>query len=268
MVPDVRRPDPRDARAMTKTQARREERQMMPRAFALVDPAPERACAVMAAELDALGRDIAAARRRVSEPPRRPRRARVAPPDGEAVVLGRGGAVVIRPIRPDDASRLRSAFARLGALTRLRRFLRPLTGLSSHQLAYLTRVDHVDHEALVGLDPRTGEIVGVARYLREGGDRHRARLAVVVVDDWQGRGVGGALVERLSARARANGVQTFCGATIGGNQAARGLMRHASVTLADEWEAGMSELTGQLAPPPAARRWFAWPVAAGTRAGP
>ena len=50
---------------MTKTQARREEWQMMPHAFHLFDLPPERACAVMAGELDALGRDIEAVRRRV-----------------------------------------------------------------------------------------------------------------------------------------------------------------------------------------------------------
>jgi len=233
----------------------------MPHALRLVDLPPERACAVMAAALDALSRDIVAARRRTRRP-RPPRYPRGAAPDGERVALSRRDAVVIRPIRADDARRLQSMFARLGALTRYRRFLSPLTHLTTHQLAYLM---HVDHEALVALEPRSGEILGVARYLRDPANPSRARLTVAVVDDWQGRGVGGALVERLSVRARANSVEVFGSSTVAGNQAARRLMRHDSVTLADEWSAGMSELTGRLAQPrsTAAPCVAPWPATAG-----
>jgi RimJ/RimL family protein N-acetyltransferase len=253
---------------MTKAQARREQQEMMPHAFPLIDLPPERACTVMAAELDALARDIASARRRLREPAARVPRRRDAAPEGERVALGRRAAVLVRPIRPDDATRLAAMFAQLGALTRYRRFLKPLTRLTAYQLAYLTRVDHVEHEALVALDPRTGEIVGVARYLRDPADPRSARLATVVVDAWQGRGIGSALVERLSARARANGVEVFRGATVAGNEAARGLMRHASATLADQWSAGVSELTGRLEQPRPAPSPRPWPVAAGTQPGP
>jgi GNAT superfamily N-acetyltransferase len=68
-------------------------------------------------------------------------------------------------------------------------------------------VDHHDHEAIIALDPLTGEGVGVARYVRAGADPEVAEVAVTVVDDWQGRGLGRALLERLAARARREGVR-------------------------------------------------------------
>jgi GNAT superfamily N-acetyltransferase len=210
---------------MPATAQRREEREMMPAPAASREVPAEHACAVMAAELDALGQDIARARRRarnaangVHEPGRRTQS-----PDGEHVALASGRKVAIRPIRPQDGSRLARHFATMGALTRFHRFLTRQDHLSSHQVEYLTRVDHVEHEALVALDSRTGEIVGVARYVREPANPVEAKVAAAVVDTWQRRGVGKALLERLSAHARANGVTTFTGATAPSNVAARRL---------------------------------------------
>jgi len=72
--------------------------------------------------------------------------------------------------------------------------------LADEELAFLTKVDHHDHEAIgaLGADGTCG--VGVARYLRLGPGV--AAAAVAVVDDWQRRGVGGLVLERLAARAR------------------------------------------------------------------
>jgi len=74
-------------------------------------------------------------------------------------------------------------------------------------LRYLTDIDHRDHEAMTALDEKTGEGVGVARYVR---DRERHHMAeVAVIDDWQARGVGTLLLEMPSGRARAKGITTF-----------------------------------------------------------
>ena len=49
--------------------------------------------------------------------------------------------------------------------------------LSESQLAYLTEVDHHDHEALVAADAGTGEAIGVGRFVRleDGTSRRRPR---------------------------------------------------------------------------------------------
>jgi GNAT superfamily N-acetyltransferase len=43
--------------------------------------------------------------------------------------------------------------------------------------------------------------VGVARYVRSASEPDAGEAAVAVVDDWQGRGVGRALLNRLANRA-------------------------------------------------------------------
>jgi GNAT superfamily N-acetyltransferase len=83
-----------------------------------------------------------------------------------------------------------------------------MPSLGPSQLAYLTEVDHRDHEAVVAMDMAGGELVGVGRYVREpGGDR--AEAAVTVADDWQGRGLGTALTRILAGRAAQEGIAGF-----------------------------------------------------------
>ena len=74
--------------------------------------------------------------------------------------------IVIRPIRADDKEILVGGLHRLSPESRYRRFFAPKAKLSATQLRYLTEVDHHTHEALVAIDPRTGEGVGVARFIR------------------------------------------------------------------------------------------------------
>ncbi len=114
--------------------------------------------------------------------------------------------VEIRPIEPEDKDALASGFDRLSERSRYRRFLSPRGPLTDAELRYFTEVDHHDHEALVAVDPETGEGVGVARYIRSHEDRRIAELAVAVADDWQGRGVGTLLTAELATRARDEGI--------------------------------------------------------------
>ena len=89
--------------------------------------------------------------------------------------------------------------------------------LTSAQLTYLTDIDHHDHEALVAI--ADGVAVGVARFVRAEPDGQRAEVAVAVVDDWQGRGLGTLLLDRLSQRARQEGVSIFTAAVLTDNEA-------------------------------------------------
>jgi RimJ/RimL family protein N-acetyltransferase len=55
----------------------------------------------------------------------------------------------------------------------------------------------------------TGDGAGVARMHRSEDDPEVAEAAVTVVDDWQGRGLGSLLLDRLTQRARQLGVHRF-----------------------------------------------------------
>jgi nucleotide-binding universal stress UspA family protein/RimJ/RimL family protein N-acetyltransferase len=118
-----------------------------------------------------------------------------------------GSEVTIRPIEPDDRERLARAFERLSPDARYRRFFGPMPELRPRDLDYLTRVDHHDHEALVAVAPGGDGLVGVARYIRTGPGV--AEPAITVIDDWQGRGVAGALLDALVDRAREEGIHSF-----------------------------------------------------------
>src|SRR5712691_9428433 len=116
-------------------------------------------------------------------------------PPVERAILRDGSVVHVRPIEPGDKKLLRAAFDRLGAESRYRRFLHPVKQLSERELAYFTEVDHYDHEAVLTVGPHGTEPVGVARYIRLA-DPKAAEVAIAVVDDWHGRGVGTLLLHK------------------------------------------------------------------------
>lgn len=142
-----------------------------------------------------------------------------------SVTLSDGSRVVIRPIAAEDRDELAAGFERLSPESRYRRFFAPLARLSNRDLVYLTEVDHHDHEALIGFEDGTGVPVGVARYIRSS-EELEAEVAVTVVDDWQGRGAGTALLEALVERARDEGIERFVALVLSDNTDALELFRH------------------------------------------
>jgi GNAT superfamily N-acetyltransferase len=145
--------------------------------------------------------------------------------DLELVGLRDGSELAIRPVRPGDKPAIAAGFERLSPESRYRRFFAPLERLSERDLAYLTEVDHRDHEALIGFDAPTREPVGVARYIR-GAEPTHAEVAVAVVDHRQGRGIATALLERLVRRAREEGITHFVALVLRENREAIELFEH------------------------------------------
>jgi GNAT superfamily N-acetyltransferase len=141
----------------------------------------------------------------------------------QTVTLRDGALLDVRPITPDDRGLLEAGFERLSPEARYRRFFSPVSRLSARQLDYLTRIDHHDHEALLGIDHATGTLVGVARYVRTGPET--AEPAMVVADDWQGRGVATVLLSRLVARALEEGIDRFSAPVLAGNDTAINVLR-------------------------------------------
>ena len=164
-----------------------------------------------------------ALRRPLSQPHR--------PYEGRPVRLRDGSAVLIRPVRPEDAGLLEDGFAGLSDRSRRLRFLGPKEALSAAELRYFTDVDHRDHEALGALDHARGGGVGIARYVRDREDPHAAEIAVTVIDGWQGRGLGTELLARLSERACQEGIRRFTAAVAADNAAMTRLLRNLGADL-------------------------------------
>src|SRR4051812_46620233 len=125
----------------------------------------------------------------------------------ELVVLRDGSEVLVRPVRPEDKPLFIAGWAELSQETVYRRFLQSRDPLSVEELALFTELDHVDHEAIGALAEGRG--VGVARYVRDAARPHAAEAAVVVVDAWQGRGLGGKLLRRGGGRGGGEGIRGF-----------------------------------------------------------
>jgi len=130
---------------------------------------------------------------------------------GTEAALADGTRLRIRPIRPEDKAGLMAGMTRLSAESRRRRFFSAKDRLSESALAYLTEVDQADHFAWVALavDEPGRPIVGVARYVRVAGQPGQAEIALTVVDDYQGRGLGSLLFEALAVAARTGGIERF-----------------------------------------------------------
>lgn len=137
--------------------------------------------------------------------------------------LSDGSVIRLREVQPDDKEAIAAGFEKLSPESRYRRFFTAMSRLSDADLRYLTEVDHHDHEAVLAF-ARDGDPVGVARYVRIEGPAE-AEVAVAVVDDWQGRGAGTALLERLVARARENGIERFVASVLQENAEALELFR-------------------------------------------
>jgi GNAT superfamily N-acetyltransferase/nucleotide-binding universal stress UspA family protein len=129
--------------------------------------------------------------------------------------------VEVRPVVPADRRLIAEGFERLSPESRYRRFFSPVTRLSARQLDYLTDVDHHDHEALLAIAEDTRQGVAVARYVRT--SPTVAEPAIVVADDWQGRGLARQLLDVLADRAREEGIECFVAPVLAENRAALAL---------------------------------------------
>jgi len=140
------------------------------------------------------------------------------------VVLRDGTRALIRWIGPEDRGRLKAGFESASAESIYLRFLAPHPRLSSSELQYLTAVDHVRHEALIAVDPDTGQSFGTARYIRGDDDPATAEFAIGVGDRWMRIGLGAALLEALARRAHEEGITRFTGLIHSENQAIKRLV--------------------------------------------
>lgn len=135
------------------------------------------------------------------------------------VTLRDGAALTIRPIRPADRD-LEKAFVRkLSDYSRYYRFMQPIRELTPSMLEHFTHPDYDQEMALIALSKRDGkdEEIGVARYVKYP-DGHQCEFALAIADEWQGKGVGTALMQELIAVARSVGLESMEGFVLTTNQ--------------------------------------------------
>lgn len=161
-----------------------------------------------------------------------------------------GTRVRFRPLRPSDGPTLRHGMTRLSERTRWLRFHSAQSELNDHELAQLLDVDHVDRVAIVAeLTDEHGDAdpVGVARYART--DPMSADIAVVVVDEFQGRGLGKRLLRHLADTALDNGIVRLTGEVMASNDVVLGLLRKLGPAFECEVDEGEYHTVSWLVPP-------------------
>ena len=144
----------------------------------------------------------------------------------EPIELADGRRVELAPVNPRDALAERAFVGALSLTSRYRRFHFGLRELSPEAAQAMTEIDQHHHVAFVARasDDDAAAIVADARYVMRA-DSADAEFAIAVADDWQGAGLGRALLVRLAAHARANGVQRLFGDVLWGNPSMLALVR-------------------------------------------
>ena len=132
------------------------------------------------------------------------------------VVLRDGTTVRVRPACADDAAGIGQLFERLSPDSRYLRFFSGAvdTALMVHWAA---DVDHVRKDGLVAVTGTPERIIGHAGWERERERPERAEVAMVLDDEFQGRGLGTILLGQLAEGARTLGVEMFTAEVLSAN---------------------------------------------------
>lgn len=130
-----------------------------------------------------------------------------------------GRQIEIRALRPEDEAGMLAALARTSAQSLQRRFFVMKRHFSDAERAFFVNVDFRNHVALVALAEDDGKIsiVGCGRYVV--GEPGCAEMAFMVIDAWQGRGIGSILMRHLIDVARSAGLHELTAEVLSENAA-------------------------------------------------
>ena len=117
-----------------------------------------------------------------------------------------GRPIEIRALRPDDRAEMLAAVGRTSTQSLRRRFFVPKKVFSEQELAFFLNIDFENHVALVAQIDEDGSptIVAGGRYIVV--QPGQAEIAFVVVDAYQGQGIGTMLMRHLAVLARDAGL--------------------------------------------------------------
>jgi acetyltransferase len=172
--------------------------------------------------------------------------------DPEEVPLKDGTQVLIRPIREDDAEDLQEAFQRLSMESIYLRFLSVKKELTDEEARTLSTVDYTARMAFVATCKENGReiVVGVSRYaLLDASKPEMAESAVVVADEYQGRGIGKLLLRRLVSYARTKGIHYLRGNMQIGNNRMLELVKRSGLPHKTRFVDGIWEVTIDIGQP-------------------
>ena len=130
------------------------------------------------------------------------------PPDYTDSIDVEGTPVTIRTMRPTDREIEDQFVRRLTPVSKYYRFHTALRALTTSMLDHFTNVNYPDEMALIATirEADVEREIGVARYVRPP-DSDTAEIAVVISDEWQGKGIGCRMLKDLRGIAHQAGIR-------------------------------------------------------------
>jgi ribosomal protein S18 acetylase RimI-like enzyme len=132
-----------------------------------------------------------------------------------------GRQIEIRALRPDDEDDMLAAIGRISTRSLQRRFFVVKRGFSQKEIDFFMKIDFSNHVALVALADEDGRptIVGGGRYVVV--EPGKAEVAFIVIDGYQGQGLGTHLMRHLAGIARDAGLTELTAEVLPENTAMR-----------------------------------------------
>lgn len=160
--------------------------------------------------------------------------------------LSTGSRVTVRALRPEDREDFVAAVGKVSDQSTYRRFFGARRHFTDAEISFYVNVDFVRHVALIAICDEDGKaaIIGGARYVAE--NPRQAEVALMVIDKYQGLGIGGLLLRHLIIVARANGLQRFIALVLPANAAMLKVFQKSGVPTVMRRDAGVIHLTLQL----------------------
>jgi GNAT superfamily N-acetyltransferase len=158
------------------------------------------------------------------------------------------GRVAVGRLEAGDRDAVLEVFDGLSERSRRLRYHGPKPRLPEREVDDLVRIGCCGREAVAAVDLVSGEVVGLARFVREEAEPRSAEVAFEVVDRCQGHGVGRRLLAELRALAALEGIESLKAYVVVGNEPALALLRGLGRVVRSSYEDGAYELVIDLEP--------------------
>lgn len=137
----------------------------------------------------------------------------------ENVLLKNGQGLIFKPATPNDIPKVESFMTRVSQESLRMRFMASISYVSSEVIKELCSGDFKDSGCLLAVtgNDSNSKVVGLGNYIATG-NGHTAEVAFLIEDDYQGKGIGTLLLERLAGLAAANGFVEFEAEVLPDNQ--------------------------------------------------
>jgi GNAT superfamily N-acetyltransferase len=149
--------------------------------------------------------------------------------------LADGTCVLVRQLGAEDGAALVDALEHADPMDLRRRFM----GIPPPTPVIVDRLGRADgvHDYALGAFTETGRLVAVAQFDRSD-DAPVAEFAIEVASDWQRRGLGSRMLERLTTVARSIGIERFTATYYADNLPVRRLLHHSGHVIASGYDQG------------------------------